>query len=134
MVTVNGREREIALIEKKGSLVRFEVEGTRYEVEVRPLLNTGGAVAAPVLTSAPPPPAPVRRSGKPGEVSAPMPGIIVTIAVKPGDTVSAAQTVVVMEAMKMENNIAAGQAGTVKEILVKPGQQVENGQPLVRLA
>jgi pyruvate carboxylase subunit B len=38
-----------------------------------------------------------------------------------------------MEAMKMENELRAATAGTVKAILVEPGQAVEKGAVLVEL-
>jgi len=39
-----------------------------------------------------------------------------------------------MEAMKMENELKAAGAGTVRAILVEPGQAVEKGTVLVELA
>jgi pyruvate carboxylase subunit B len=39
-----------------------------------------------------------------------------------------------MEAMKMENELRATTAGTVKAVLVQPGQAVEKGAVLVELA
>jgi biotin carboxyl carrier protein len=38
-----------------------------------------------------------------------------------------------MEAMKMEHTVVAPAAGTVAEVLVQPGQQLDGGQPLVRI-
>jgi pyruvate carboxylase subunit B len=66
-------------------------------------------------------------------VTAPMPGLIVRVDVKPGDVVGAGQGVIAMEAMKMENELRSATAGTVKTVLVKPGQAVERGAVLVEL-
>jgi len=67
-------------------------------------------------------------------VTAPMPGMIVRVHVQPGDVVTEGQGVVAMEAMKMENELRAVTAGTVKAVLVQPGQAVEKGAVLVELA
>jgi biotin carboxyl carrier protein len=66
-------------------------------------------------------------------VLAPMPGRIVAVPVSVGDAVERGQTVVVLEAMKMESVITAPAGGTVKEVLVFPGQPVRQRQPLVRI-
>jgi len=66
-------------------------------------------------------------------VVAPMPGLIVKVHVRPGDTVTPGQGVISMEAMKMENELRATTAGTVKSVLVTPGQAVERGAVLVEL-
>ncbi|HEY3286859.1 MAG TPA: biotin/lipoyl-containing protein [Gemmatimonadaceae bacterium] len=66
-------------------------------------------------------------------VTAPMPGMIVRVHVQPGDTVTQGQGVISMEAMKMENELRAATAGTVKAVLVKPGQAVEKSAVLVEL-
>ena len=70
----------------------------------------------------------------PQPVTAPMPGLIVRVYVQPGDEVAAGQGVIAMEAMKMENELRSTTAGTVKAVLVQPGQAVEKGAVLVELA
>ncbi len=70
----------------------------------------------------------------PMPVTAPMPGLIVKVHVRPGDTVAQGQGVISMEAMKMENELRTSTAGTVKAVLVQPGQAVEKGAVLVQLA
>jgi glutaconyl-CoA/methylmalonyl-CoA decarboxylase subunit gamma len=74
----------------------------------------------------------VSASG-PITVVAPMPGRIVGVPVAQGDAVERGQTVVVLEAMKMESAITAAQAGLVSEVLVAPGQAVQQRQPLLRI-
>lgn len=53
--------------------------------------------------------------------------------VEVGDAVEAGQTVAIVEAMKMFNPIVAEEPGIVTEILVGNGQQVQFGEPLLRL-
>ena len=69
----------------------------------------------------------------PMPVIAPMPGLIVRVHVAVGDTVTAGQGVISMEAMKMENELRATTPGTVKNVVVRPGQAVEKGAVLVEL-
>jgi biotin carboxyl carrier protein len=55
-----------------------------------------------------------------------MPGKVIEIRVAVGDTVEPGQTLVLLEAMKMEHPMQATEAGTVQEILVSVGEQVEH--------
>jgi pyruvate carboxylase len=71
--------------------------------------------------------------GDPKQVGASMPGMVVTIAVEVGDKVKKGQKLLSLEAMKMETTIYAEVAGTVEQVLVKPGSQVETGDLMVRL-
>ncbi len=66
------------------------------------------------------------------QVGAPMPGSVVTVAVNAGDTVAKGQKLLSMEAMKMESTVYAERDGKIKEVLVRPGVQVETGDLLVR--
>jgi len=68
-----------------------------------------------------------------GNLNAPMPGKVLSFAVQVGQLVSAGQALAVLEAMKMEHTIAAPCAGTVAELLYTPGDQVNEGAPLLRL-
>lgn len=54
----------------------------------------------------------------------PMPGVITGVVVKEGETVEAGQALATVEAMKMENILKAERRGTVKKIVVKPGQSL----------
>jgi propionyl-CoA carboxylase alpha chain len=62
-----------------------------------------------------------------------MPGSVLRLLVAPGDTVAAGQPMLAMEAMKMEHQVVAPLSGTVAEILVAVGQQLDTGQVLVRI-
>ena len=53
--------------------------------------------------------------------------------VTPGQAVQAGQLLCVIEAMKVFNDVRAEHDGTVAEVLVATGQEVEAGQPLMRL-
>jgi acetyl-CoA carboxylase biotin carboxyl carrier protein len=50
-----------------------------------------------------------------------------------GQAVWAGATVCVIEAMKVFNEVKAGRDGTVGAVLVAPGDEVDAGQPLIRI-
>jgi 3-methylcrotonyl-CoA carboxylase alpha subunit len=72
-------------------------------------------------------------TGSDGRITAPMPGKIVKIAVREGDEVAERALLIVLEAMKMEHRIEATNAATVKTLLVKEGDIVPGGTPLIEL-
>lgn len=71
-------------------------------------------------------------AGDSKQIGSSMPGMVVTVAVNAGDVVSKGQKLLSLEAMKMESTIYAEIAGTVADVLVKPGSQVETGDLLIR--
>jgi len=71
-----------------------------------------------------------RRESLATSVEAPIVGKILRIEKQAGDHVDEDEVVIVMEAMKMEIPIVAPVAGTLKEIMVSPGQAVEAEQAL----
>ena len=54
--------------------------------------------------------------------------------VRQGQAVEAGQLLCVIEAMKMFNEVRADAGGTVQQVLVQSGQEVEAGQSLFRFA
>ena len=67
------------------------------------------------------------------EIKAHITGTVWKIEVKAGDPVSEGTVVAILESMKMEMPVEAEDEGVVDEILVKEGQAVTEGAPLVRL-
>ncbi len=53
--------------------------------------------------------------------------------VSPGTVVTPGQTLCIIEAMKLMNEVNSPVAGTVAEVLVKNGERVEYGQPMLRI-
>ena len=53
--------------------------------------------------------------------------------VEEGQKIKKGQTIMIIEAMKTMNHIPSTQDGTVSEILVKDGEPVEFGQPLISI-
>ena len=60
-----------------------------------------------------------------GDIIAPMPGKVIAVDVTQGDTVTAGQRLMVLEAMKMEHALTAPFDGTVTELSVSAGSQVQ---------
>ena len=69
--------------------------------------------------------------GHAGAIVAPFPAVIAEVTVSPGQIVAGGDTIVVIEAMKMLHTLAAAGPGTVDEVRVDMGQQVESNQVLV---
>jgi acetyl-CoA/propionyl-CoA carboxylase biotin carboxyl carrier protein len=69
-------------------------------------------------------------AGGSGEVTSPMPGRVVAVHVIAGQPVEEGQPLLSVEAMKMEHVLRAGVAGTVREVLVRPGDPVNVDQPV----
>jgi pyruvate carboxylase len=101
-------------------IVFFELNGQPREVKVadRSLAATG----------------PVKRmadEGDPGHVAAPMPGLVVAVSANEGAAVQKGDRLLSIEAMKMETGVFAERDGTVLEVLVTAGTQVETKQLLM---
>jgi pyruvate carboxylase len=69
----------------------------------------------------------------PNEIGAPMPGTIATVNVAAGHDVARGDVLVTIEAMKMETSVRAERDGRVKEVVARPGQQVDAKDLLVVL-
>jgi len=67
------------------------------------------------------------------EVKAELVGSVWKIISNPGDQVIEDDVLLILESMKMEIEVTAPRAGTVKEIRVKEGEVVKEGQVLVVL-
>ena len=134
-LNINGNDYQVAVNDLNGNRADVTVNGTNYTVT----LDQGKAVAAkPVAAAAPAPAQPAPAvAAKPaaggGAVKSPLPGVILDIKVAVGDAVKVGQRLMVLEAMKMENSIVSDYAGTVKQILVKTGDNVQTDAALIEV-
>ncbi len=71
------------------------------------------------------------EAGNDAHVAAPMPGVISTLAVASGQSVKAGDVLLSIEAMKMETALHAERDGTIAEVLVKAGDQIDAKDLLV---
>ncbi|MCF6172888.1 MAG: biotin/lipoyl-binding protein [Campylobacteraceae bacterium] len=105
------------------------VNGQKYNVQVSEGLDASIEVkeATPVHTPQ------VTQNSSGFEVKATLPGVVFKIVTDIGDIVKKGDILLVLEAMKMEIEIVSPQDGVVSAILVKQGDNVEDGQALVVL-
>jgi biotin carboxyl carrier protein len=90
-------------------------------VEATPIVEEEAAAA----------PSPAAAPGKAAiQVTAPMPGKILDIAVQVGSSVKQGDVLCNLEAMKMKSPIRSTSAGTVAQVLISEGQNVNFGNVL----
>lgn len=114
-------------------IYKVKVNGKLYEVELESVSEVNGSVSAPVTSNENKPSAPVTSTGA-SVINAPIAGKVLKLCVNVGDSVKKGQPVAIIEAMKLENEVPSLSSGTVKAILVKTNDMVENGQPIIELA
>ena len=127
---INGNDYNVEINEVEGQEIKLNVNGMPYAVTVDQELKQQKKTV--VTSAAQPRVAPaaggsVQKSNASAgtKVQAPLPGTILDVFVNVGDTV------VLLEAMKMENNIEADADGTIKEVKVRKGDSVLEGDVLV---
>ncbi len=107
-----------------------KVNGQVYDVEVGPQGTVSSVSPAAANTASAPAPA-TATGGE--EVPAPLAGNIFKIQVSAGQQVAEGDVLVILEAMKMETEVRAAKSGTVQQILVKEGDSIAVGSPLLTL-
>jgi biotin carboxyl carrier protein len=140
--TGGGEAIEDAVVMDQGRSVSLRLHNRMYFIDVTPrdhrelraLINGRGGICQlyDELGAAAAEQEGTHNTGR--ELRAEMPGLVVDVNCAVGDTVSGGQAVVVLEAMKMQNELPSPGDGVVVEVLVEPGQSVESGALLLRLA
>ncbi len=140
--------RDLAALLDETSLTEIELrDGTHVVRVAREPAPVAGFAAAPAPLAAPAAGAAAGTAAgggepavHPGAVPSPMVGTVYLAPqpgaphfAKPGDTVVEGQTLMIIEAMKVMNPIPAPRAGRVAQVLVRDGQPVEFGEPLIVL-
>jgi 3-methylcrotonyl-CoA carboxylase alpha subunit len=115
-ITVDGRRWVVAVYASGEQVSVFAPEGSGIAHEVDLIAHAGDGAA------------------EGGRLTAPMPGKVIAFLAKAGDAVTLGQPLAVMEAMKMEHTISAPRDGTIEALLYAPGDQVDEGGELLRLA
>lgn len=137
---INGKEYKVTIGDIEENIANIKVNGDDYKVEMEkePEPEKKKVVvhpaAAPAKASADAAPAAAGKVNTANAVKAPLPGVVTKICVAAGQEVKKGDTVIVLEAMKMANNLTAEKDGTVSGILVKEGDSVMEGTPLVAFA
>ncbi|MCD4818377.1 MAG: biotin/lipoyl-binding protein [Candidatus Cloacimonetes bacterium] len=132
-MNINGEKYTTKIKEYKGSEVIVEVNGIDFLVEIEtekrkeiqlvrsPKTKPQTKISNPRST----------KIASASSLTAPIPGTIISINVNIGDDVQEGDTVLILEAMKMETEIAAPKSGKIKEIFVKEGAPVMEGEALL---
>ncbi len=128
-------------------LVAMELrrDGWRLRLErsaagIRRRIEPSSAEPPPAASLRPTGAAPEPAARPSGEIRAPLAGIVhlapgpeAAPFVTVGERVEAGRVVAIVEAMKVLNEVRAERAGTVETVLVTAGEEVEAGQPLLRI-
>ena len=125
---------KVNLLSHEGNHIALEVNGTKYDVQLREDVKT---TKTPTLVRSaskrPVEPLKVSPSSKRTKIVAPIPGVILAIDVKIGDTVAVGDRLIQLEAMKMENNITSEKAGKIIALHVSVGQNVLQNEVMIEL-
>ena len=130
---IGGQKYDTTVKEKEPNIAEVVVNGTSFIVEFKKNESKkvkAARTAAPAATTVAV--APAQPAGA-ATVKSPLPGSIVKVMVKAGDSVKKGDTLLTMESMKMENIVASEYTGTVKNVLVQPGQNVMQDDKLVEI-
>ena len=133
-----GRGDPVEIERGKTLVVRLQTLGdTDEEGQVRVFFELNGQpriVKVPNRSAA----ARAKRAARPrtatSHVAAPMPGVVSTVAVNAGQPVKAGDVLLTIEAMKMETALHAERDGTIAELLVQAGDQIDAKDLLVVFA
>ncbi len=116
------RNQAVGEADEKGMrTVFFEMNGQPRRVKVPDRARAGSGSG-------------VRRKAELGNdkhVGAPMPGIVSTVGISTGQKLNAGDVLLSIEAMKMETALRAERDGTIAEVLVRAGDQIDAKDLLV---
>jgi pyruvate carboxylase len=135
----SGQEINIDLERGKTLIVKYVTTSDAHEDGTRTVFFELNGQPRPIRVAdraqvAKRPPQRKVEAGNPKHVGAPMPGTIVTVPVHCGQQLVRGDVLLTLEAMKMETTVRAEQDGVVKEVLAKPGLQVDAKDLLVVFA
>jgi len=126
---------EAFLTENADSIAEFRArQGAAFSAERDAWEAAGEFTRAEAAGAAAAPPAEVTVPEGGRLIEAEFAASVWQLNVNTGDEVVAGQPLLALEAMKMESKVPAPMNGVVREILAKPGDQVEAGTALVVLA
>ena len=144
-VSIDGRQYEVEIIRDDGHRALLKVDGREYEVDAQnvsaapspaPSPSPAAVMPEPQRSPAAPaaPAAAPEADGSGGlQIRAPMPGLVLQVCASVGQRVKNGDALLRLEAMKMENDVQSHIEGTVTEILVAQGDEVQEGELLMVL-
>lgn len=132
--TIDGRKYDTTVNEIDGGMAEVTVNGTVFHVAIDQMKNaTSIKPAAPRAAAAPAAAPKVAQAAGTTVVKSPLPGSIVKVVAAAGQAVKRGDLLLTMESMKMENQVLSEVEGTVKAVLVQPGQNVMQDDKLVEI-
>lgn len=132
--TIDGRKYDTTVNEIDGGMAEVTVNGTVFHVAIDQMKNaTSIKPAAPRAAAAPAAAPKVAQAAGTTVVKSPLPGSIVKVVAAAGQAVKRGDLLLTMESMKMENQVLSEVDGTVKAVLVQPGQNVMQDDKLVEI-
>ena len=121
--TLEIRLQALSETDEKGDVkVFFELNGQPRNIRVPNRLVKSQASTRPKADSA-----------NPNQIGAPMPGVVASVAARAGAAVRQGDLLLTIEAMKMETGIHAERDGTIKDVHVAPGQQIDAKDLLIEM-
>lgn len=131
--TIDGRKYETTVNEIEDNIAEVTVNGTVFHVAIDKKKTTSSIKpAAPKAAAAPAAPRAAQPAGS-VVVKSPLPGSIVKVVAAAGQPVKKGDLLLTMESMKMENQVTSEYDGTIKSVLVQPGQNVMQDDKLVEI-
>ena len=132
--TIDGRKYDTTVNEIDGGMAEVTVNGTVFHVAIDQMKNATSIKPAAPRAAATPAAAPkVAQAAGTTVVKSPLPGSIVKVVAAAGQSVKRGDLLLTMESMKMENQVLSEVEGTVKAVLVQPGQNVMQDDKLVEI-
>ncbi len=134
--SIFGNEYSVNIAEVEGTVIKLEVNGSEYVVEMEKAIKTTKTptlVRSQLKSVASPTRNTLATDTSLTKITAPLPGVILELKVKEGDVVKTGDVLLMMEAMKMENNILAESSGTVTKLHTQKGATVLQGDLLVEI-
>ena len=132
--TIDGRKYETTVNEIEDNIAEVTVNGTVFRVAIDKKKTTSSIKPAAPKAAAAAHAAP--RTAQPAGsvvVKSPLPGSIVKVVTAAGQPVKKGDLLLTMESMKMENQVTSEYEGTIKSVLVQPGQNVMQDDKLVEI-
>lgn|SRR5574344_145497 len=135
---INGNSYSVDINNVEGQTIELELNGTPYKIEVDKEIKqpkTPKLVRAAQVPSTDSTPNTVKTTtgSKIGTIKTPLPGTILDVYVNVGDRVKTGQKLALLEAMKMENQIDSDLDGVVKEVKVRKGDIIMEGDVLITI-
>jgi len=129
---IHGNNYNVEIKKIEGNTAKVEVNGTCFKVELAQEIKTTKTpqlLRSTVRTDK----ALSKVDSGAFKINCPLPGTIMSVKVTEGAAVNKGDTLLIYEAMKMENKVLAERKGVVKNIRVKPGDNILQDELLLEI-